>query len=829
MIVKINEQNQFIYQEFFGKITDAFRASGRNLQIRTITEYYAHITDIAKLDGRFLRLPLWDEENEVGEEFFFIDANTRKIRIPEHFRTNGIAVQQDNLAEIIYFSVDRYFDRIDLFTKNIEIRWSLVPSAKGIPGNADSVKAVFIDSDALAKDGKLVFGCPITAEMTAYKGVLSLSVCFYTEKAGVRSYSLNTLPISINVNAGLILDNPSCVDLSDEILGVLVNSSYTPEGAQEITNPYWSYLTWETDDKLSASHAGNPKNGTFILKDGNGEKEYAFVNLDDDGKVILEASANTSIIGTDKNYEWAGEPISIFKDNGENGIADLNDRIRAVSGEGTVSFKEVDYNKGYNSKINYYQKSVLDDGNLEAMNSVTPNTAKEVFDKKIAGDVIPESDKLYIAYTSLTVNEPGIYQVNSQAFLTTMLDLEDGEQVELTSSSGVSESSLCLVPPAMELELGEIHLIDEDEEGNRISVIKNKNELTNPDIAEDYIYVTDSVNEIAVKVDAPDLPAVHENSNSGPIENYFGKVLMVMDYEKDEGSEEGTETLYQEALRIFGYDENKGIFETPVLYETAVSERLKNANSYVSPYTFYEKFSGSFGDIVENIEYYILENGNMKLLETILEAQEKFTADEQLYIKLAKPVLSDLGRANIPVEDAITLHGIMIHKLNKTYAISNIFKSKTITTDASTPIIESSNGKVNENIVFRSQFNLDGDSYLMEPKLNEETNVEYYEISADITAELYLTVEFNEDTLIKKSNVTYIWEQYDKKDKKFKEIDFTKTNGNIKPVIANNSKIAFAGDYNMAGTYRVRIRNDFNNTFKEAISKNIYITELELQ
>lgn len=55
----------------------------------------------------------------LDEDHFIINANTRGITIPADFKKNGIAVQGDHLAEIVYFEIDRYFDYMDL--NNTEI------------------------------------------------------------------------------------------------------------------------------------------------------------------------------------------------------------------------------------------------------------------------------------------------------------------------------------------------------------------------------------------------------------------------------------------------------------------------------------------------------------------------------------------------------------------------------------------------------------------------------------------------------------------------------------------------------------------------------------
>ena len=60
-----------------------------------------NIIQISNLDLKFLRLPL-------DEPLFEIDANSRKINVDATpFKTNGLSVQGDNLAETIFFKITR--------------------------------------------------------------------------------------------------------------------------------------------------------------------------------------------------------------------------------------------------------------------------------------------------------------------------------------------------------------------------------------------------------------------------------------------------------------------------------------------------------------------------------------------------------------------------------------------------------------------------------------------------------------------------------------------------------------------------------------------------
>lgn len=89
--------------------------------ISSLNEYFQHIEDLAALaigngrtgsDPYFLRIPL-------DEPFLEINANTRAISVPSELRQVGVV--GDKYAEIVFFKIDRYFDAVDLDTRQIYI------------------------------------------------------------------------------------------------------------------------------------------------------------------------------------------------------------------------------------------------------------------------------------------------------------------------------------------------------------------------------------------------------------------------------------------------------------------------------------------------------------------------------------------------------------------------------------------------------------------------------------------------------------------------------------------------------------------------------------
>ena len=90
----------------------------------------------------------------MDEETFDIDANSRTITVPPSFK-HGVGVKGDQVAEIIYFKIDRYFDATDLNTQNIYIEWE---NAKGEQGlSKEYVRDITTDPD------HIIFGWPLAS------------------------------------------------------------------------------------------------------------------------------------------------------------------------------------------------------------------------------------------------------------------------------------------------------------------------------------------------------------------------------------------------------------------------------------------------------------------------------------------------------------------------------------------------------------------------------------------------------------------------------------------------------------------------------------------
>lgn len=173
--------------------------------ITTLEEYFSWLktlTDHSK-DRKYTVLPL-------GEEVFDINANTRAITVPVNYKKNGVGVQGDDLAEVLYFRIDRYFDYMDFNNTDIFIQWE-TPKAKD--GTVTKRVSPAYIRDIESEPGKLIFGWALSDDITAQAGALKFSVRFFqwtdadaAQQDKTLAYSFSTLTTTVNIHPSINLD-----------------------------------------------------------------------------------------------------------------------------------------------------------------------------------------------------------------------------------------------------------------------------------------------------------------------------------------------------------------------------------------------------------------------------------------------------------------------------------------------------------------------------------------------------------------------------------------------------------------------------------------------
>lgn len=289
-------------------------------EITTLEEYFCYIADLHKIDKKFTILPLEDEEN-----FFHINANTRTIEIPKSFVDNGISVQGDEIAEMLYFKIDRYFDMDDLGEKDVFIEWCL-PADPETGERKTGVSIPHVINTEI-DPGFVIVGWPIRAELTQIPGKLDFAVRFYTiDDEGTYAnrivYSFSTMMATVDIKPSLNLDiekialDGSALNSEDLIGSRLENSTSKDDVTPDPVTPAWVDFYFENlpqeeelleDDGnalyetykvyLTNKETGEEVDGIFVVQANitdSGRLSYNWIKRDQDGEVILDYDGGDS-------------------------------------------------------------------------------------------------------------------------------------------------------------------------------------------------------------------------------------------------------------------------------------------------------------------------------------------------------------------------------------------------------------------------------------------------------------------------------------------------------------------------------------------------------
>lgn len=171
------------------------------------------------------------------ETIYSIDLNTRTIKGPEY-----LSVATDHKSETIYFKIARYFDGVDLSTKNCIVQY--------INANGDSGLYIvpFYDVWTYEDTQEMLFPWVIEGGATAAAGTVTFAVQFFevTSDAKSYSYNLNTLTTQSKVLQGNNFDKTA---VGDKINGDF-DKTLDELSAQEIIE-----LTGSTENLATAYEA----------------------------------------------------------------------------------------------------------------------------------------------------------------------------------------------------------------------------------------------------------------------------------------------------------------------------------------------------------------------------------------------------------------------------------------------------------------------------------------------------------------------------------------------------------------------------------------------
>lgn len=240
--------------------------------ITSLDEYFSYIVELNKISKRYTILPL-------DEEVFDIDANTRTIKVPDSFKNNGISVQGDEVAEIVYFRINRFFDAIDLALRDIYVEWK--SAAKDENGKEITGVSVPWVIDTESDPGYIIFGWALSSKITAAAGTVTFAVRFYTfdKEKELLEYSLSTLQQTATIKPslnfdlkGIIMDG-ALIDDCDALITDRFKNSELSSGAVQAEIPEWVIdLKLPDDTNFTTDEATGAKIVYVNLADVNGFK-----------------------------------------------------------------------------------------------------------------------------------------------------------------------------------------------------------------------------------------------------------------------------------------------------------------------------------------------------------------------------------------------------------------------------------------------------------------------------------------------------------------------------------------------------------------------------
>lgn len=199
----ISRNTSDMYKALFTRLENVIQSEKNvEIHINNMNDYlsalqtYGLREDVNHYD--LLRVPVevtYDDRGNPlneGEPLFVIDANAREISVPNQYKQNGLTVKGDQLAEIVWFRINRFYDLMDfsLFDnprqgdssehsgQHCYIEW-YNPAAKEeeYQSGVDYAYGMTWDEDYV------YFGWPIGHKVSGEAGTLQFSVRFLSINA----------------------------------------------------------------------------------------------------------------------------------------------------------------------------------------------------------------------------------------------------------------------------------------------------------------------------------------------------------------------------------------------------------------------------------------------------------------------------------------------------------------------------------------------------------------------------------------------------------------------------------------------------------------------
>ena len=358
-------------------------------QFVNLDGYFAHMKDLVELSPSYAMIP-------SDEKPFEINANTRTVLVPADF-AKCAGVVGDNMCEIITFTVDRYFDYVDLATTTICVQWK-TPTSTGISHIGLR--------DLTTVSGKMRFGWPLTNKLTETAGNIVFAVKFFKTEADKTVYVLNTTPATIPIKDSLNLNsNDVIVENTDDLFIQAVSNSMNPSYSIPATPsfnvlnlPDYAKIDKATDTlvlkaQASAADAGHIDYQWYFTEDGTNSAIALPVSSTSDLMGVFDVTDSYEKAGTAKELRPNYSNIKYYKYDSAQGTGAYIPVILDENNSGNIDDSEELYVRYATLTINPTQgstdskyKRVIGKYQVGAKNSSTPTTSTVTVTHKVIID-----------------------------------------------------------------------------------------------------------------------------------------------------------------------------------------------------------------------------------------------------------------------------------------------------------------------------------------------------------------------------------------------------------------------------------------------------------
>lgn len=314
----------------FGKKVDGVYPHG----INSLNTYFSWIKDLVDMGTGTLEIDRGEKDADdnpilskvdydgmkftilpLDEDVFTIDANTRRITVPTSFANNGISVQSDEISEVIYFKVDRFYDATDLYMQDIMIEWKAPNGFSGY--SVPTIK--ILDETA----NYVVFGWALSSKITSKAGNITFAVRFYQydQELSKIKYSLSTLTQTAKIMPNIDLDVAKLLEGS-----TVPNYIAIKDSANAITERLQNSSTGNSGDKAVEPET---KDEFFSVDPTNTHAPYVVILQ------LADGSYAAHVTGTGYSSD-AGTISYVWKKY----TYDKGDRVQIKGSENPLSFSD---------------------------------------------------------------------------------------------------------------------------------------------------------------------------------------------------------------------------------------------------------------------------------------------------------------------------------------------------------------------------------------------------------------------------------------------------------------------------------------------------------